>query len=164
MYKRGLLTDNDVGQGGTSLEDEDSVVITALLLSRALDTPIKDNISTIERLASGNCHGRIEDAAAGGVGLLTLDGLRSAGDLGPEGEWVGGGGGDEGQRGHGDHAVLHLAFWICCFWRERLLNGKVVCDQAGLVMERMGDDKRSLCKEGKKSKTTNERGLEKFRG
>jgi len=110
--KRILLTDDDIGQGGTSLKDEDSVVITALVLSGAIDTPVKDDIATIERLASGNCHGSIEDAATGGVGLLTLDGLGSAGDLGSEGEGVGGGGGDEGQRGRGDHAVLHLAVFV----------------------------------------------------
>lgn len=93
--------DDDVGEGGALLEDEDGVGVTALSLASAGDTTVEHLHATIERLAGGDGLGGLEDGGTGGGGDVTAGGAVAGSGDGEGSGAVAGGGGDDGAGGTG---------------------------------------------------------------
>lgn len=101
-------TNDDVGERGTSLQDEDGVRVATLLLTSAVNTTVVHVVATVKGLAGSNGLYGAEDAGAraGGLGSLAeLHGPDSTGNLGAGGHGVGDA---KGHGGRQDHSVLHL--------------------------------------------------------
>jgi hypothetical protein len=95
-------TDDDVLEGGTVLELEDGVLVTALSLASALDTTAVSLETTVEG-ALDNLGGLVGDGALGGGDVeaeAALNDLGSRGSRGANGESAEEGGSDGGEGRH----------------------------------------------------------------
>lgn len=95
-------TDDDVLEGGTVLELEDGVLVTALGLASALNTTAVGLEATVEG-ALDDLSGLVGDGALGGgdgEAEATLNDLGSRGSRGADGEGAEKGGSDGGEGRH----------------------------------------------------------------